>query len=140
MARRGLLEKRNPDARALSHEAIMVRFRLAVTVLALALLGASAYQEKDKDKEKKGDDTTPTKVKGTLPANFGKLGLSDEQKQKIYRLRAEYKGKIRDLEQKLARLRAEQKEAEEAVLTKDQKKKLRELRTGEKGSEKKSDK
>jgi Spy/CpxP family protein refolding chaperone len=110
-----------------------MRVRLGVAILAVALLGAT-YQEKEK--EKKGDETPPAKVKGTLPQNFGKLGLSTEQKQKIYRLRAEYRGKIQELEQKIARLRAEQKEAEEAVLTPEQKKKLRELRTGEKAPSK----
>ena len=30
-------------------------------------------------------------IKGTLPANYGKLGLSDEQKQKVYKIQAEYK-------------------------------------------------
>ncbi len=112
-----------------------MRVRLGVAILAVALLGAT-YQEKEKDKEKKGDETPPAKVKGQLPPNFGKLGLSTEQRQKVLRVRADYKGKIQELQQKIERLRAEQKEAEEAVLTPEQKKKLRELRTGEKAPSK----
>ena len=110
--------------------------KITETAGALALLGATASQEKDKDKDKKTDDATPGKVKGTLPPNFGKLGLSDEQKQKIYKLRADFKTKIKDLETKITKMRGEQKEAEENLLTKDQKKKLRELQTGEKRPDK----
>ena len=114
----------------------MLRVRIGVTVLSVALLGAAAYQDKDKDKEKKADDPPPGKMKGMLPPKFGKLGLSEDQKKKIYKIQSEYKGKIKDLQEKIAKAKQEQKEAEEGVLTKEQKKKLRELQTGEKGSDK----
>jgi hypothetical protein len=67
-------------------------------------------------------------LKGILPANYGKLGLSDEQKQKIYKLQADYKGKVETLEKQLATLKSEQKKDIEAVLTPAQKTKLKELR------------
>src|SRR5262249_30913098 len=52
-----------------------------VVVLATTLLSAQDKKEDKKD----------TKVKGVLPANWGKLGLTDDQKQKVYKTQAEYK-------------------------------------------------
>lgn len=71
-------------------------------------------------------------IKGTLPAHYGKLGLSDEQKQKVYKIQADYKGKIEKLEKELTSAKADQKKDVEAVLTAGQKVKLKELQTGEK--------
>jgi hypothetical protein len=80
----------------------------------------------------------PAKPKGTLPANYGKLGLSEEQKAKIHQISAEYKGKIDDLNKQVAEMKAKQKKAFEAVLTDSQVEQLRKLQTGE-GAEKKPD-
>jgi hypothetical protein len=111
----------------------MTRIHIGVTLLALVMLGA-AYQEKDKDKEKKAEE--PGKLKGTLPANFKKVGLSDEQVQKVYKIRIDYKAKMDDLKKQMDRLKADEKEALDKVLTPGQLKRLRELRTGEKPSDK----
>ena len=70
---------------------------------------------------------TKDKLKGTLPANWGKLGLSDEQKQKVYKVQADYKEKIADLEKQLKEAKENEKGDMEKVLTDDQKKRLREL-------------
>jgi hypothetical protein len=69
-------------------------------------------------------------VKGYLPANYGKLGLSDEQKQKVYKIQADYKAKAESLERQLAALKTEQKSALEGVLTPAQKTKLKEILLG----------
>jgi hypothetical protein len=74
----------------------------------------------------------PPKLKGFLPANYGKLGLSEEQKQAIYKVQADYDAKITDLENQLKKLKADEKKAIEKVLTETQKAKLRELLLGEK--------
>lgn len=105
----------------------MTRIQFGVAVLTLALLGA-AYQEKDKDKKAE----EPGKLKGTLPANFKKIGLSDEQVQKVYKIRHDYKAKMDDLKKQMDRLKTDEKEAMDKVLTPGQLKRLRELRTGEK--------
>lgn len=109
----------------------MTRIRIGVTLLAMTLLAAS-YQEKDKDKKAE----EPTKLKGQLPANFKRLGLSEEQVQKVYKLRADTKAKINDLEKQIKKLREDEKEALEKILTPDQRKRLKELRTGEKTTDK----
>ena len=57
-------------------------------------MGGWLHGEDAKDKD------TP-KLKGQLPANWGKLGLTDEQKQKVYKVQAEFKEKIADLEKQL---------------------------------------
>ena len=107
----------------------MLRVRLGVTVFALALMGAAYFQEK-------GDDKTPVKVRGQLPTYYKKLGLRDDQVQQIYKLRADYKGKLDVLKQKMDQLKAAEKEAVEKVLTPEQLKRLKELRSGEKSPEK----
>jgi hypothetical protein len=107
----------------------MIRLGLGVIVLTLALLVPGSAQDKKDDK--KGDDP-PKKLKGTLPQNFGRLGLSDQQKKTIYKLQGEYKAKRAELQKKLEKLKSDEKAAYEKVLTEEQKKQLRELRTGEK--------
>jgi Spy/CpxP family protein refolding chaperone len=104
----------------------MARLRCAFFVLGLALLAVTSTSGQDK----KGDKDDP-KVKGTLPAHWKDLGLSDDQKQKVYKIQANYKTKIDDLEKKIKDLKAEEHEERLKVLTDDQKKKLREILLGE---------
>jgi uncharacterized protein YeeX (DUF496 family) len=112
----------------------MLRVRIGVVVFALALMGAAFYQEKDKGK-KTSDSDPPTKLKGILPQHFKKLGLRDDQVQKIYKLQADYKAKIDDLTRKIEKLKSERREAQEKVLTPEQLKRLKELRLGEKSTD-----
>lgn len=117
----------------------MLRFRLAVLVLSLSLLGAASFQKADtKTKPAEGakpEDKAPVRVKGFLPAYYKKLGLRDDQVQNVYRIRADYKAKIENLKQQIDRLKAEEKGALEKVLTPEQLKRLRELRSGEKAAD-----
>ena len=62
---------------------------LALLGAMFVLSGGLVGQEKKKDDPKKKDDS-PVKAKGMLPPNWGKLGLSDEQKQKIYKIQNKY--------------------------------------------------
>lgn len=111
----------------------MIHLRVGVVVLAMTLLGAAGFQEKGK--EKKAEDP-PTKLKGTLPANFKKLGLTDNQVQKIYKIRNDYRVKQEELKRKMEQLKTEEKDTIEKVLTPEQRKRLREIRAGEKGEDK----
>lgn len=117
----------------------MLRFRLAVLVLSLSLLGAASFQKIDTkskpDTGAKPEDKAPAKVKGHLPSYYKKLGLRDDQVQNIYRIRADYKVKIETLKQQMDRLKTEEKGALEKVLTPEQLKRLRELRSGEKAAD-----
>jgi len=78
---------------------------LAVSALCL-MLGVGVAQEK---------------LKGRLPPGFAKLGLSDEQKQMIYKIQAEYEAKIAALEAQLKKLREEERAQLFRVLTPQQK-------------------
>jgi wobble nucleotide-excising tRNase len=77
------------------------------------------------DKETKSD--AKIVKQGGLPANYGKLGLSDDQKKKIRDIRSEYTAKITDLEEQIKELRKRERLAMENVLTDTQKARLREL-------------
>ena len=55
--------------------------------------------------------------------------------QAVYKIRSEYGTKIAELRRQIQRLREQEREALEKVLTAEQRKHLRELRTGEKSKE-----
>jgi hypothetical protein len=97
----------------------MNKLRLIICLVALVVVLVGGLQGQDK--------AEPPKIKGTLPANWGKIGLSDEQKQQIYKLQADYSEKIITLEKQLKELRGKEKQALEAVLNDEQKKKLKEI-------------
>jgi hypothetical protein len=100
----------------------MLRPRALLGMLAIALLmGGWLHGEDTKD----GKDDK--KIKGTLPANWGKLGLTDKQKQDVYKAQSEYKDKIADLEKQIKELKEAEKSAMEKVLTDEQKKRLKEI-------------
>jgi hypothetical protein len=67
------------------------------------------------------------KLKGVLPPNWGKLGLTDEQKQKVYKVEADYKGKIADLQKQIDELKSKEKDDLFKVLTDEQKKRLKDI-------------
>ena len=71
----------------------------------------------------------------------GKLGLSEEQKKKIYSIEDEYNPKIAALKKQIEDLQNEEKTKKYAVLTEDQKKHLKEIREAKDGGtdEKKKD-
>jgi len=116
----------------------MIHLRAVVGVLALVLLAGGLLQGQEKKDDKKD---TPTKIKGVLPANWGKLGLTDEQKQKVYKVQAEYKDKIADLDKQIKELKDKEKSEMAKVLSDEQKKRLNEILTGKvPGDDKKDDK
>ena len=65
--------------------------------------------------------------KGRLPANYGKLNLTEVQKTKIYGLQAQYDDQLDALEKQFAALKAKRDQEIEAVLNGDQKKVLNSL-------------
>jgi Spy/CpxP family protein refolding chaperone len=64
-----------------------------------------------------------------LPNCFARLGLSDDQRQTVYETQARYRGEIDRLEEELARVKREQDEAIEAVLTDSQRTQLNQHRS-----------
>jgi len=95
--------------------------------------GGLAGQEK-KDDTKKTDpakkDDPPVKAKGMLPPNWKKLGLTDEQVQKVYRIQNKYNDEIALLEAKIAELKTTKDKELKALLTADQKKRLEDILLG----------
>src|SRR5260370_32162838 len=95
---------------------------LAVLLFVALLAGGAALQDKDKDKAVKDKEVKDKevkdkevkdkevkdkdkKIKGSLPANYKQLGLTDAQKQKIYKIRNDYKDKLEELEKTKAKLK-----------------------------------
>jgi hypothetical protein len=97
-------------------------------LFALALLGgmfilAGGLAGQDKKDDAKKDDP-PTKLKGRLPNGWTKIGLTDEQKQTIYKIQAKHDTEIEKLELKVKELRDARDKEMKAVLSADQKKAL----------------
>ena len=111
----------------------MKPLRMLALAMVLAILGqASAYQHKDKDKDKDaGKKKDPVRLKGYLPRNYKKLGLTDKQVQAIYKVQGGYKDRIEELQATIKKLKQEQDDKVEAVLTPEQLKRLKEIRSGD---------
>ena len=60
-------------------------------------------------------------LKGKLPKLYSKLGLTDEQRQKVFTIQSDYNTKIDSLNKQIKTLRAQEKGELEKVLTDDQK-------------------
>jgi hypothetical protein len=104
----------------------MSRLRPWVGLLTVALLAGWLVAADTKPGDDKKDPPDP-KAKGHLRANWKKLGLSDEQEQKIYKVQGEYHAKIDALEAQVKALKDEEYSKEVEVLSADQKKHLAEL-------------
>lgn len=118
----------------------MLRVPMFVLLGALVVLtGASVGQDTKKENPKavKKDEPKATRsdepgvrVKGVLPMNWGKIGLTDAQRQDIYKVQAKYNAEVDKLEAKIKELKASRDKEMKAVLTPDQKKKLEDILTG----------
>ena len=108
----------------------MVAFLLGglLVLSADGLVGQEA--KKDDPKATKKDEPTG-KAKGKLPANYKKLGLTDEQRAAILTVRGSYRAKIDALKLQNTKLQSEEREETEKLLTDAQKARLKELRSGE---------
>ncbi len=104
----------------------MSRFRLLAGLLVVTILAGTSLSADDTKPSEKKD----TPAKGTLPPNWKKLGLTDAQVQKVYKIESDYRAKIADLEQQIKDLRAKERKELETVLTDAQKARLKELKEG----------
>lgn len=78
--------------------------------------------------EKKSDAKKPAaEAKGRLPNNYGRLGLSDEQRDKIYGIQGKYDRDIDKLEAQIADLKSKRDTEIAAILTPQQKTQLTEI-------------
>jgi hypothetical protein len=92
-----------------------------IVVIGLALLGVDqglSQQEKT--------EPAPA-VRGKLPKYYSKLGLSDDQRQKLFAIEATFSAKIAGLRRQIKALQDQEKADQEKVLTDEQKATLRRL-------------
>ena len=75
----------------------------------------------------KGAAASEKKTTNRLPANYGKLGLTDAQKDKVYAINDKYETQLDALEEQLKTLKAKRGSETEAVLTAEQKKILKDV-------------
>lgn len=94
-------------------------------VVVVSLVGSGVLSGVVAQDAKKTEETGAKKRSGDrLPANYAKIGLSEDQKKKIYDLQSKYEGQIDVLEKQIVDLKAKQASEVEAVLTDVQKKSL----------------
>src|SRR5687768_4228855 len=77
------------------------------------------------------DDKVEPKFRGTLYPNWKRLGLTEEQTQKIYKIQTNYRGQIDKLEAQIRDLKKKERVEAEQILTPAQKQRLKELSSGE---------
>jgi Spy/CpxP family protein refolding chaperone len=111
------------------------RRALAVVVSASAmtiLSGGLPLLAQESGKARAGADAKKkaTDAGRRVPNYFGQLGLTEAQKESIYKIQAKHQPRIDALEKQLEELRAQSLKECEAVLTADQKKMLAERRSG----------
>ncbi|WP_020469536.1 hypothetical protein [Zavarzinella formosa] len=94
----------------------LARLGALAFVMALGFLASSDGVQSQDKKE--------AKVKGQLPAGWKALDLTASQKEEVYKIQTEYRGKVDKLEDEIKKLKAEQSKKMSEVLTAEQKKKL----------------
>ena len=75
-----------------------------------------------------GDAKPQQERRGPLPTFFGKLGVGDDQREKMYALQNEYEKKLKPLRDEIKKLIAERDQKLEDMLTEGQKLRLSELK------------
>src|SRR5438552_13694376 len=106
----------------------MSHLRLLAGLLALTVLTSGWSMGQDKPEKK---DTPAVPAKGTLPKNWKKLGLTDDQVQKVYKVQGDYRARIGALQQQIKALREEENGELYKVLTDNQRTRLKELNSAE---------
>lgn len=103
----------------------MRRVALALfTVSVFTLSGVGIGQDSP---AKKDDPKEPLKAKGYLPMNWKDLGLTDEQRQKVYTIQNKYGTEIDKLEVQIKELKAKMGKERLEVLSAEQKKRLEDI-------------
>jgi hypothetical protein len=103
----------------------MLRLRFMAPLLVVGMFGSGFLIGDDKKPEKE-----QVVIIRRLPAYYSRIGLSQKQKNEIYRIRGKYETEIQGLYEKINELRDEEKTAYENVLTPDQLARLREILVG----------
>ena len=97
---------------------------IATSGLAIGLVPSSIGQEAKKTDKANKTDKTEKKAKGRLPAYYADI-VTEEQKERIYTIQAKHQDKITELTASLAAANKARDTEIEAVLTAEQKVKLK---------------
>jgi hypothetical protein len=93
----------------------------------LVLRAADDKSDTKKSKTPAADSTTKSddsKPKGRFPNNWGKLGLTAAQKDKVYSIEGSYAAKIEEMQKAIGELESKRDAEMHGVLTADQQKQL----------------
>ncbi|MEQ1935942.1 MAG: hypothetical protein ABL962_18965, partial [Fimbriimonadaceae bacterium] len=106
----------------------IVSVAIVASAFGFGVLPYSSAQDAAKV-EKSGEEKVIKKVSGDrLPANYGKIGLSDEQRKKVYEIVNRFGSQINELENKVAELKKSEVAECEAVLNPNQRQSLQDLK------------
>ena len=105
----------------------MKAVKVWVCVAALVAGGMLTWQASAQEAPAK-KPAAKTDPRGPLPAQFGKLGISDDVKDELYQIHEEYDVQIKALAAQIQKLQAEKTAKMEVKLTGAQKTRLKELR------------
>ena len=105
---------------------MMKALKVLACVVAFAAGGMLSWQAVAQETPAK--PAAKTDPRGPLPAQFGKLGISDEVKDELYKIHDEYDVQIQTLTAQIKKLQAEKTTKMEVKLTVAQKTRLNELR------------
>ena len=137
-----------------NHGADMKWFRATSFLVGLGLVLSvtgvtgqeKAVKKEDKKEEKKDEAKDAPKAKevkepaakskGQLPQNWSQLGLTDVQKQSIYKLQGKYNEESDKLELQIKEMKAKMTEERSKILTAEQKKRLEEILKAKAGTAK----
>ena len=86
--------------------------------------------------DKDAKEATPTKAKGQLPAGWRDLGLTDDQRTKVYTIDAKYDEEIDALTAKIKVAKDKKRKEQLEVLTAEQKKRLEDALKKKAGTDK----
>lgn len=100
----------------------MLKSWVGVVVMGVALAVGNMALGQDK----KIAEPAP-RGRGSLPPQWSKLGLTDQQKEQAYAIVSEIRGKIDDLQKQIRKLRREETARLEKILTDSQRARLREI-------------
>jgi len=85
------------------------------------------------------NDGADKEYRGPLPAHYGKLGMSDSQKEKVYAIQDSYEAQIEKLRKQIEQIEGKREAQIATLLTPGQKLRLKELREEAAQTDAKSD-
>ena len=104
--------------------------QLKFVAVAFLLAGLCSPWAAGNPADDKSDKAPDAKMRGTLPPNWGKLSLSEKQKQDIYKIQNDAHAKIDALQKQIDDAKAAERKDMEKVLTPAQKERLKEILAG----------